>query len=87
MTLKELAKIVADDFKQDMQEHDCETFDEMVDLFWWTTKEIKEEVDYIIRKASNGEAYIDELDGTMVFAPGEEMSYRKFSAMWHKNLR
>ena len=87
MTLKELAKVVADDFKREMAEHDCDTFEEMVDLFWWTPKEIKTEVDYIIRNASNGEAYIDELDGTLVCAPGEDMTYRKFASMWRKNLK
>ena len=83
---EELAKIVADEFIKDMREHDFETFDEMVKCFWWTTNDIKDEVDYVLRE--NG-AYVDELDRTCVLAEdtGEMISYRKFSAMFRKLLK
>lgn len=87
MTFEKLANIVADSFYQTMQEEGFETFDEMKNCYWWTAKEIKEEVDYIIRDITGAEAYIDELDGSLVFCYGMDMEYRKFATMWRKALK
>lgn len=89
MTFERLAELVAEEFKKEMVEHDCDTFDEMVDLFWWTPTEIKDEVDYIIRNVEGVEglgAYIDELDRTEVFIDRQSIPYRKFARMWRKAL-
>ena len=92
MTFQELAQIVADEFNKYMDEHDFDDFDEMKQCYWWDSKDIKDEVDAIIRIETNERAYIDELDRTDVFleyenAPQGMMSYREFSRMWHKLLR
>lgn len=86
-TFEELAKVVADGFKQVMQEEEFDTFDEMKDCYWWTTEDIKAEVDSYIQEATDGDACISD-DGTDVYLHGTDMmiSYRKFSAMWHKAL-
>lgn len=87
MNFNELANIVADSFYDTMQEFEFETFDEMKSCYYWTAKDIKEEVDSIIREATGEEAYIDELDGSLVFCYGMDMEYRKFAAMWRKALK
>ena len=81
--MMELAKAVADDFKATMKEFDFETFKEMAKCYCWTSVDIKEEVDAIIRQYN---AYIDELDGSEVFLNDDSVNYREFSKMWHKYL-
>lgn len=84
-SFEDLAKVVADEFRQDMKDNDLESFDEMKQFYWWTPQDVKEEVDYIIRSAEET-AYIDEVDGKDVFLHGEMISYRRFAAMWRKAL-
>lgn len=86
MKFEELAEIVANDFFETMKEFDFQTFDEMKKCYWWTSQDIKEEVDGIIRQAKGCDAYIDELDGSLVFLDGQDMAYRKFAKMWRNAL-
>jgi len=87
MTFEGLAKAVADYFKDCMKEEGFESFEEMVDCYWWTANEIKDEVDSVLRGIDGTDAYIDEFDRSDVLNNGELISYRKFSAMWHKALK
>ena len=88
-TADQLAKIVADDFKSTMNEFDFESFEEMSRTYRWNSVDIKEEVDAILREATNGDAYIDEADGSLIiFNNGtDDIPYRKFSTMWRKYLK
>ena len=85
MKFAELAEIVAKDFFETMKAEGFRTFAEMKRCYWWTTQDIKEEVDYIIRQTGE-DAYIDELDGSLVILGGQDMPYRKFSGMWRSAL-
>ena len=85
MTFEELAKVVADDYKETMEMCECETFEEFIYCNAWDIKDIKEDVDAILRTYTD--AYIDEVDGTEVILNDELMSYRKFSAMFRKLLK
>ena len=88
LTFADLAKIVAKSFYETMKVGEFETFDEMKDCYWWTTKDIKDEVDYALRDATDSEAYIDELDHSDVFiGNSKSMPYNQFSALWRKELK
>lgn len=52
MTFEVLAKLVADDFKHTMEDHGFETFAEMKRCYMWDARDIKEEVDSIVREIS-----------------------------------
>ena len=85
---EELAQVVAKGFKEVMKEEDFDTFEEMKDCYWWTTQDIKDEVDAYIKEATDGDACIGD-DGLDVYLHGTDMmiSYRTFSNMWHKALK
>lgn len=87
MNFNELANIVACAFQQTMKEEGFETFAEMKKCYMWTPEDIKEEVDDIIRDATFEDAYIDELDGTLVFCSGQDMEYKRFQKLWNKALK
>ena len=72
----------------DFLDIDFDTFEEMKDCYWWTSQDIKEEVDFYLKEATNGDACIGD-DGADVYYHGTDMmiSYRKFSAMWRKELK
>ena len=89
MTFAEVAKLVADDFRETMEIHNFETFEEMKQCYWWTSADIKEEVSAILNAISkeNGiEVYIDELDGSDVMMNGDSISYRAFAKMFRKAI-
>jgi predicted alpha-1,6-mannanase (GH76 family) len=88
-TADQLAKIVANDFKETMKEFDFESFEEMARTYWWTSKDIKKEIDAILREYTNNDAYIDEVDETLViFNNGtDDIPYRTFSNMWKRYLK
>lgn len=87
ITFEDLAKAVSDSFIETMDENDFETFTDMKETYWWTLDDIKDEIDYIIRTATDEKAYIDELDRSDVFIGGQDMKYRAFAAMWQGNLK
>lgn len=86
MTLEQLAAYVADDFKKTMKEEGFETFAEVCRCYQWTSGDIKDEVDAIIRTAG-GQYYIDELDGSTVFCGNDEIEYKTFSRMFRAKLK
>ena len=81
LTIEELAKIVAKDFLQTMKQEGFETFAEMKKTYWWTTADIKEEVDYIIteaaRKYHSSGTWLSE-DGTFVSCGIDNMDWKDF---------
>ncbi len=88
MTFNELANLVAGDFRETMKTEGFETFTEMAQCYWWDTNDVKDEVDYILRDATNGEAYLDECDRTeVIIGQGASLPYREFSRMWHSALK
>ena len=57
--LEQMVNNVANYFLDCMKENDFETFDEMKECYWWTSKDIKNEVDSILK--DHGWS-IDEID-------------------------
>lgn len=57
MNIMELAKKIADEFKEDVKEHGCESFKEMVDCFGWEPSDIREEITYMQTDFLNDEYY------------------------------
>ena len=93
MTFDRLAAIVADDFCETMRENGWTRFDEMKRCYWWTNKDIKDNVEAIMLlygendlHGTSGEYWVSD-DGTFVYCNGEEMSYQKFAAMFHSRIR
>lgn len=86
-----LAKLVAGDFLETMNEFGFETFKEMVFCYDWTSKDIKEEITYMVNVKFGG--WIDD-DGDVhicndIFNEeySDYISYRKFSSMVRSFLR
>lgn len=86
MTFEALAQVVADDFKETMDTFGFDSFNEMAECYWWDSKDIKEEVDSILRTKNTG-AYIDECDGSLVIKEDGDIEYRTFARMWRKLLK
>lgn len=84
---EDLAKMVAYTFNDDVKEFGFDDFNEMVRCYWWTSNDIKDEVDQILRIGTNGDAYVDEFDRNDVFYKGTSISYRKFNTMFRKYLK
>ena len=79
MTIDELAKKVADDFIGTMEDFEFESFAEMKDVYDWTSREIKDEVGYMINKMyGNDEWWLDDDGDVSNQSTGEIISYRKF---------
>ena len=53
MTINELAKKIADEFKADMKEHGFETFKEMAKCYWWDATDVKGEISYMATDFAN----------------------------------
>ena len=87
LSFEELAQLVANYFTGIMKEEDFDTFEEMKQCYWWTPNEIKDEVDAVIREASDERSYIDELDRSDVFSGDAMMPYRQFASMWRKIVK
>lgn len=83
-----LAEKVAEGFVETMKNEGFETFKEMCDCYWWTTKDIKTETDYFLRYSGieNEEAYIDEFDMNDVICNYGMMPYTEFAKMFKKKI-
>ena len=55
MNIDQLAKLVADDFKETMKENGFESFEEMKKCYWWTAQDIREEISDIAQILLNEE--------------------------------
>ena len=93
MTVEKLAEIVADDFCDTMRENGFATFDDMKRCYWWSNKDIKDEVNTIIDLYRNndtygtsGEYWLDD-EQTDLYCNGEWITYQQFAARWHKIIR
>lgn len=53
MTINELAKMVADDFKATMKEEGFESFNEMAKCYWWDAADIRGEISYLAESIVN----------------------------------
>ena len=91
VTYERLAQEVADCMDEEMSEHNCDTFQELKEVYKWKTNDVKEYVDEIIRGFTGGKAYIDEYDHKDVFINGfsgqQMMAYADFSKLWKKYLK
>ena len=91
LTFERLAQEVADCVDEEMSDHNCDTFQELKEVYRQKTNDVKEYVDEIIRGFSGKKAYIDEYDHKDVFINGfsgqQMMAYADFSKLWKKYLK
>ncbi len=68
-----------------MNEEGFNTFNEIADCYWWTSQDIKMEIDSIFRIECESEVWFDNSDDwKTVLTKNEEMSYRKFISFVRK---
>ena len=89
MTFEDLAKVVADGFKEVMKEEGFDTFDEMRACYWWDSNDIKDEVEAYIKEADENSDVVICLsdDRTDVYIGDDYISYKSFSNMWHRLIK
>lgn len=80
-----LAREVANDFMRTMAEEGFDSFQEMCDCYWWTSKDIKDEVKAIISNLHRDDCFLDD-DGVDVVCGDEMLSYVKFSRKFRQYL-
>lgn len=92
MTIKELAKIIADDFNEAVVEAECENFKEMRFLYDWDAKDIRSEIEYMVNEYG-GDSGIGMLDDCTVinfnnyYDENNECSYGTFKKMIFANVK
>jgi hypothetical protein len=84
--LEQMITNVANYFLDCMKENDFETFDEMKECYWWTSKDIKNEVDYLLGEHNWS---IDEIDGSDIFDDNGNVvsSYRSLISKVYKIIK
>ena len=85
-TVDKMIHDVANYFLTCMKDNDFESFDEMKDCYWWTSQDIKNEVDAVLKE---GDWSIDELDGSDIFDNNSNLicSYRSFMSKVYKLIK
>lgn len=74
--MQQLIESIADEWRNDMKEQECETFKEFVRVNDYEASDIREELRYMIEHHYDGWMYDD---GTIVIASDDsEMPYGKF---------
>lgn len=74
--MQQLIESIADEWRNDMKEQECETFKEFVRINDYEASDIREELRYMIEHHYDGWMYDD---GTVVIASDDsEMPYGKF---------
>lgn len=93
MTIKELAKLIAEELNETVKEAECENFKEMRRLYDWDASDIRGEIEYMIRdwenRKNSGIGNLD--DGTMCNwknpkDPDDECTYGTFKKMVMANV-
>ena len=84
--LEQMVKNVANYFLEEMKENDFETFEDMKQCYWWTSQDIKEEVNAVL---NDYDWAIDEVDGSDIFDNNGALacSYRSFMAKVYKIIK
>lgn len=91
-SINKLAEMVAKEFETEIKESDCENFTEMKEFYWWDSKDIRGEVDYMINKtyADMGWVMFDDSDILQEDETGRPVgscTYRKFINMVYSILK
>jgi hypothetical protein len=94
MTFEELAKVVADEFRKDLEEGEFEDFEDMRRCYGWSARDVKDEVSAIITSCANdrydagkdGDFFMYD-DGSMVVIGWEDMTWREFKKLVFKDLK
>jgi len=84
--LEQMINNVANYFLEEMKENDFETFDDMKRCYWWTSQDIKEEVNSVL---NDYDWAIDEIDGADIFDENGNgvCSYRSFMSKVYKIIK
>lgn len=92
MTFNELAKMVADEFKETMIDEGFNTFNEMCRCYEWDAQDIKEEVNFILNEISSKlwkekkETVWMSDDFSFIQLNLNDMSWREFKKLIFQNL-
>lgn len=75
--LEQMINNVANYFLDCMKDNDFESFNEMKDCYWWTSQDIKNEVEAVLK---DNDWSIDEIDGSDIFDNNSNVvtTYRSF---------
>lgn len=87
MTLDDLAKKVAEYFNEAIVDAEVEDFQELKDLYWWTSKDVKEEVMACVNDYGKEGGFEAFDDGDIRNPDGTDVSYRKFRNMVFKYVK
>lgn len=84
-SFEEAANIVAHEFFKDMQESGYETFEGLCQCYWWSSEDVKEEVDAILTMETNNAWMWDDM--THVQIGIDDVSYRDFKKMYLSKIK
>lgn len=84
--VEQMVKNVANYFLEGMKEEGFDSFEDMRRCYWWTSQDIKEEVDSVLNDYNWA---IDEVDGSDIFDDENALvcSYRSFMAKVYKIIK
>lgn len=79
MTQEDIVKFIAETYRKDAEENECETCKEVFEFYGYDSAELKEEIMYSLSHEFKGSdvnfTCCD--DGSVVFDDGTDISYRK----------
>ena len=94
MTIRELARNIAEEFNIAVRDAECDNFKEMRRLYDWEASDIRSEIEYMIRDwENNRDSGITSLDdGTVINVrdwkdPDDECTYGTFKKMVFASVR
>ena len=82
---EDLASKVAQSSKEYIKDNEFESFEELCRCYWGNSDDIKDEIDDILRKVSEG--YIDEDDRSCICYKRDSISYHSFMKMLRKPVK
>lgn len=79
MTLQDIVKVIAETYRKDAEDNECETCKEVFEFYGYDSAELKEEIMYSLMHDFD-DSYVDFTyydDGSVVLNDGTDIPYRK----------
>ena len=80
MTLQDIVKVIAETYRKDAEDNECETCKEVFEFYGYDSSELKEEIMYSLGHDFDA-SYVDftyyDDDGSIVLNDGTDIPYRK----------
>lgn len=91
MTFEELAKKIAEEFKNIMEQEGFSCFKEMKECYDWEASDIRSEIEYMVKEYGEAEHFAVMDDGSLIQFTDERieptMSYREFKKLVLNELK